>query len=543
MRPRRRREGSTAVEVELARHLFASVTEEMGLVLMRSAFSPNIKERRDYSCALFDRRGRAVAMGDHMPVHLGSMPASVEAVLGTLPPGPGEMVSVNDPFSGGTHLPDLTLVAPFPLRARRPRYFLANRAHHSDMGGISPGSMPPGAREIYQEGLIVPPVRLVRGGRVDRDLLAVLLANVRTPDERQADLLAQVAANLAGARRLEELEAHHGRRALERLSRGQIEYASRAVLAFLRRIPDGIYRAEEFLEGDGVTERPIRLRVRIRVRRGKVVVDFSGTDPETAGNVNAVESITKSAVYYVFRSLVREEIPFNAGCFSSLEVIVPPGTVLSARRPAAVAGGNVETSQRVADLILAALAKALPRRIPAQSSGTMTNLTLGGRDPSTGRPFTYYETVAGGMGASPAGPGLSGVHTHMTNSLNTPVEALEQAFPIQVVRYSVRQRSGGVGLNRGGDGIIREIRLTVPGEAGLLAERHRIAPRGLGGGGDARPGRAFHVGKRGSRRISPKTTLPLAAGDSIRIETPGGAGWGRRSSGRGGRKRRSRPGA
>jgi len=515
-----------AVRVELARHLFASVTEEMGLVLMRSAFSPNIKERRDYSCALFDGDGRAVAVGDHMPVHLGSMPSSVEQVLKIRPPGPGEMVAVNDPFAGGTHLPDITLVAPYPLRSSRPRYYLANRAHHSDVGGMSPGSMPPGAREIFQEGVILPPVRLFRDREPDPDILALFLANVRTPGEREADLRAQAAANHAGARRLGELEAHHGNRLLAAWAGEQIDYASRVVRSCLKGIPDGSYRAVEFLEGDGVAERRIRLQVEVRVRGGRVRVDFRGTDPEAEGNVNAVESITRSAVYYVFRSLVREEIPFNAGCFSALEVRIPPGTVLSAQRPAAVAGGNVETSQRVVDLVLKALAKALPGRIPAQSSGTMTNVTLGGRDPVTGRPFTYYETVGGGMGASPSAPGLSGVHTHMTNSLNTPVEALELAYPLRVVRYSLRRGSGGRGLHRGGDGIVREIRLLVPGRAAILAERHRISPQGLCGGAPGRPGRAWKIGRR-RVRVGSKAGFSLRSGESLRVETPGGGGWGR----------------
>jgi N-methylhydantoinase B len=295
------------------------------------------------------------------------------------------------------------------------------------------------------------------------------------------------------------------------------------------------------LEGDGVRERPIRLRVEVRVVRGRVTVDFQGTAPQVQGNVNAVESITRSAVYYVFRSLVREEIPFNAGCFSAIDVRIPPGTVLSALPPAAVAGGNVETSQRVVDLVLSALAKALPGRIPAQSSGTMTNLTLGGRDPATGRPFTYYETVGGGMGASPRAPGLSGVHTHMTNSLNTPVEALEQAYPLRVVRYALRRNSGGDGRHRGGDGIIREIRLGVPGQAALLAERHDVAPRGLSGGGPGKPGRAYHLSGGASRRIPAKAVVALAAGDSIRVETPGGGGWGtRRRRGPGIRRNRRR---
>lgn len=514
------------VLVELARHLFASVAEEMGTVLRRSAFSANIKERRDYSCGLFDEKGRAVAMGDHMPVHLGSMPATVECVQARCPPRRDEMVAVNDPYSGGTHLPDVTLVAPYPLDSARPRFYVANRAHHSDIGGMLPGSMPPGAREIFQEGLIIPPVRLIRRGRPDPDIMAILLANVRTPAEREADLRAQAAANRAGAGRLRELEKRHGAARIQEWARDQILYASRVVKTFLREIPDGTYRAEEQMEGDGVTDHPIRLRVSLHVRRGRVAVDFSGTDPETEGNINAVESITRSAVYYVFRCLVREEIPYNAGCFSAIEIRIPPGSVLSARRPAAVAGGNVETSQRVVDLLLRALSDAIPDRIPAQSSGTMSNLTLGGKDPHSGVPFTYYETVAGGMGASPAGAGHSGVHTHMTNSLNTPVEALEQAYPLRVVRYRLRRGSGGAGLHRGGEGVVREIQLLAPGQVSILAERHRFAPSGLRGGAPGEPGKAWLRSSRGRRRVGSKVTLRLEPGDSIALETPGGGGWG-----------------
>jgi N-methylhydantoinase B len=523
---RRRASRPDPVSLELARHLFSSVVEQMGQVLMRCAFSANIKERRDYSCALFDYQGRAVALGDHMPVHLGSMPETVTQVLRRLPPRGGEMVAVNDPFAGGTHLPDITLVAPFPFAARRPRFYLANRAHHSDVGGMRPGSMAPGSEEIFQEGIVLPPVRLVRGGRMDPDLLALILSNVRTPREREADLRAQIAANLAGAQRLREIEGRVGRRKLALWSAAQIAYAYRIVRAFLRRIPDGTYVAEEFLEGDGIEVRPIRLRASLRVRRGNVEVDFRGTDPQTRGNVNAVESITRSAVCFVFRCLVKEDIPYNAGCFLPLRILLPAGSVLSARRPAAVAGGNVETSQRVVDLVLKALGRALPGRIPAQSCGTMTNVTLGGADSRSGSGFAYYETIGGGMGASAAGPGLSGVHTSMTNSLNTPVEALEQTYPVRVIRYALRRGSGGKGRHRGGDGIIREIAALIPMEAALFTDRHLRAPSGAAGGGPGKVGAAWKVSGKSVSRLGSKTCLELKAGDSLRIATPGGGGWG-----------------
>lgn len=523
----RLRRWSAAVEREMARRLFGSIVEGMGTVLMRSAFSPNIKERRDYSCALFDARGKAVAVGDHMPVHLGSMPAAVGQVLRSAPPGAGEMIAVNDPYSGGTHLPDVTLVAPYPARARRARYYLANRAHHSDIGGAHPGSMAPGSREIYEEGIILPPVRLVRHGEPDPDLLRLLLANVRTPLEREADLRAQIAANREGGRLLEEMERRVGRARLAAWSSDTIRYAGRIVRSFLREIPPGSYRATEILEGDGVTGSPIRLKVCVRIRRGRVQVDFDGTDPQVRGNINAVEAITRSAVYFVFRCLVREEIPFNEGCFDAIEVRLPPGTVLSATRPSAVAGGNVEASQRVVDVVLKALARAMPGRIPAQSSGTMTNITMGGRDPRTGERFTYYETVGGGMGASSLRAGLSGVHTGMTNSLNTPIEALEQALPIRVTRYALRTGSGGGGLHPGGRGVVREFEALCETQAALFAERHRRSPSGAHGGGDGAPGGAWIL--RGGKTVplESKSRMTLKPGDRLRIATPGGGGWGR----------------
>ena len=517
-----------SVELELARQLFGSVVEGMGRVLMRSAFSPNIKERRDYSCALFDANGRAVALGDHMPVHLGSMPAAVQRVLEILPPRGGEMVAVNDPFSGGTHLPDLTLVTAYPASRARPRFYLANRAHHSDIGGAHPASMAPGPEEIFEEGLVIPPIRLVRDAHPDPGLMSLILANVRTPREREADLRAQMAANLEGCRRLEEVERRVGRKRLSTWAGEQIDYAHRVVRKFLREIPDGTYRAAETLEGGQSGDLLIRLRVRLQVRRGRVTVDFSGTDPQVPGNLNAVEAITRSATYFVFRCLVREAIPFNAGCFDAIEVLIPPGTVLSARHPAAVAGGNVETSQRVVDLVLKALRRALPGRIPAQSCGTMTNLTLGGKNWKTGEAFTYYETIAGGMGASSACPGQSAVHTSMTNSLNTPVEALEQAYPLRVLSYALRSGSGGSGKHRGGDGVVREIQVLAPSEGALLTDRYLQAPAGARGGKPARSGRAWLVSHGRSKRLGSKVCLKLLPGDSLRIATPGGGGWGKK---------------
>jgi N-methylhydantoinase B len=525
-----------AAELEIFKSLFHSVAEEMGAALRRSAFSPNIKERRDYSCAVFDSKGRAAAMGDHMPVHLGSMPMSVAAAIEALPLGPGDIAMLNDPYAGGTHLPDITLVMPVfaaksspgkgQRRRAKPIFYVANRAHHSDIGGAQPASMSL-SEEIYQEGFRIPPVLLARGGAIQRDVLALLLSNVRTPQEREGDLTAQVAACRLGERRLLEALAKYGVPKtgiyLEALQR----YSARLMRAALARIPAGQYRAEDFLDDDGFSRKPVRLRVRIAIHGGRATVDFAGTSPQCRGSINAVLAIAHSAVFYVFRCLLGEDAPACAGLMEPIEVRAPERSVVNARPPAAVAAGNVETSQRIVDVLLRALARALPERIPAASSGTMNNLSFGGLDPRTHEPFAYYETVAGGMGARPVMDGLSGVHTHMTNSLNTPIEAFETAYPVRIRRYSLRRGSGGAGRFRGGDGIVREIEFLTNVRGSILSDRRRIPPYGLAGG---------QPGQRGSNQLlkAGKTvTLPGKAifeasrGSILKIETPGGGGWGR----------------
>lgn len=517
---------SAPILVEVFRNLFASVCDEMGAALQRSAYSPNIKERRDFSCALFDGNGRLVAQGDHMPVHLGSMPASVRAALEARPPGPGDVVALNDPFHGGTHLPDLTLVAPFGDRDGRPLFYVANRAHHSDVGGISPGSMPL-STEIYQEGIRVPPVRLVRNGVADEDLTALLLANVRTPRERVGDLDAQKAALEVGARRLRQMCEKYGEREVSSRAAELIAYAERGTRALLTSIPDGAFTFEDALDDDGFGSGPLVIKVRIDVRGDHAVVDFTGTAAQTVGPVNAVEAITRSAVLYTFRCLLPSEVPANDGCYAPLEIIVPERTIVNARPPAAVAAGNVETSQRIVDVLFGALARALPDRIPAASSGTMNNVTFGGADPRTGAPYAYYETLGGGMGATPKAPGLSGVHTHMTNSLNTPVEAIEHELPVVIRRYGLRRGSGGSGARRGGDGIVREYEFLAPAEATLLSERRVRAPWGSHGGGEGARGEDSILRSDGRVEKMPgKFRVHLAGGDVLVIRTPGGGGWG-----------------
>lgn len=520
--------------LEIFKNLFHSVAEEMGGALRRVAFSPNIKERRDYSCAVFDAAGEVLAMGDHMPVHLGSMPASVAAAIVALDLGRGDMALLNDPYAGGTHLPDLTLVAPVYLRASsRPMFFVANRAHHADVGGAQAGSMGL-SREIFQEGLRIPPVKIMERGRIAPDVLALLLANVRTPVEREGDLTAQIAACRIGERRLAEIVAKYGRHEVEEYERHLLEYSARMMRAALRDIPNGTYRGEDFLDGDGIGDSPLRLVATIRKQGVRAVVDFTGSAAQCAGSVNAVRTIAESAVFYVFRCLLDEQVPATSGLMRPIRVIAPPGTIVNARPPAAVAGGNVETSQRMVDVLLRALARAIPLRIPAASQGTMNNLTLGGSDPRpsaagpTGpAPFAYYETTAGGMGARPTSDGLNGVHTHMTNSLNTPVEVLEHAYPLRVQRYGLRRGSGGAGRYRGGEGIVREIELLVEAQVSLLCDRRRFAPYGLAGGKPGAIGKNELVIRGRARRVAAKCSFYAPAGAVIRVETPGGGGWGK----------------
>jgi N-methylhydantoinase B len=533
-----------AVEIEVFKNIFHSIAEEMGAALRRTAFSPNIKERRDYSCAVFAGSGDVVAMGDHMPVHLGSMPMSVRAAIDAFPHDlrPGDAVMLNDPFAGGTHLPDITVVMPVFITAQarkpvpqraRPDFYVASRAHHADVGGTYPGSMGL-CEEIYQEGVRIPPVKIMRGGTIERDVLALLLNNVRTPQEREGDLGAQIAACHAGAQRLGEVCRRYSLPRVRRAMDDIQDYADELMRALLAKLPEGTFPAEDFLDDDGYSDEPVRIAVSVNVGgkgpKRKLVVDFSGSSPQVRGSINAVEAITYSACFYVFRCLAAAEVPAASGLMRAIRVNVPRGTIVNAVPPAAVAGGNVETSQRVVDTLLRAMAKALPERIPAAASGTMNNLTIGGiddRDPQDPKPFAYYETIAGGMGARPTKSGANAVHTHMTNSLNTPAEALEHAYPLRVTEYSVRKGSGGKGKHRGGDGIIREIELLSDAQVTILADRHQRGPYGLDGGAAGSPGANEVVRPDGSRtRLPAKGSVHLKRGNRVRIASPGGGGWG-----------------
>jgi N-methylhydantoinase B len=506
-----------------------SIAEEMGAALRRTSISPNIKERRDYSCAVFDGKQRVIAMGDHMPVHLGAMPMSVKAVVDNLKMKDGDIAILNDPYAGGTHLPDITLVLPIFIEdAPEPAFYVASRAHHADVGGMHAGSMGP-AQEIYQEGIRIPPILLMREGKMEHGVLALLLANVRTPEEREGDLAAQIGACRVGERRIREVAAKYGLETMNELTDELIAYSERLVRAEVKKMPAGTFKAEDYLDGDGVTDEPIRIAVSISLdpAEGSAIIDFAGSARMVRGSVNAVYPITYSACFYVIRCLLGEEAPATAGLMNSVTVLAPLGSIVNAQLPAPVAGGNVETSQRITDTLLRALAKAAPDRVPAASYGTMSNLTVGGNDPRTSATFTYYETTAGGMGARPGMDGIDGIHCHMTNSLNTPIEALEYAYPFRVRSYGYRKGSGGKGEFRGGDGLVREIELLAPSQVTLLCDRQKFAPYGLAGGEDGAKGRVQLMKANGQTTVLPaKCTMHAEANDVIRVETPGGGGWG-----------------
>lgn len=519
------------VELAIFSSAVHSIAEEMGAALRRTAVSPNIKERRDYSCAIFDARGEVIAMGDHMPVHLGSMPMSVQAAVEVLRFEPGDIAILNDPYAGGTHLPDITMVLPVFLKDgdATPSFYVSARAHHADVGGSFAGSMGP-ASEIFQEGIRIPPVRIVRGGTIDREMLDLILLNVRTPREREGDLAAQIGACRVGEERARQLAEKYGASRAQQWAGALLDYSERLVRAELGQLPAGEFRAEDWLDDDGITDVACRLAAALRLnpQEGSLVIDLRDCCDQVRGSVNAVRSITLSACFYVLRCLLGEHAPATAGILRPLTLWTRKGSIVDALPPSPVAGGNVETSQRIVDVVMRALAQAAPQRVPAASAGTMSNLTIGGVDPRTGLAFTYYETTAGGMGARPTMDGISGVQTHMTNSLNTPIEALEFAYPFRVLRYGRRPDSGGEGRFRGGDGLIREVELLAEAQVTLLAERRRFRPYGLQGGSEGMAGRAtVRFPDAGSEEVLPgKCSRRVPAGTVLRLETPGGGGWG-----------------
>jgi N-methylhydantoinase B len=512
-----------AISLEVFKNLFASVAEEMGVTLQRAAFSPNIRERLDFSCAVFDSAGRMVAQAAHIPVHLGSMPASVEYALKAFPNlSAGDVIALNDPYHGGTHLPDITMVSPVFVGDKL-MFFVASRAHHADVGGMSPGSLPL-STELYQEGIIIPPLKVYEAGGQNEGVMALILANSRAPEERRGDLAAQLAAHRIGEQRMIGLAAAHGiERVLEHAAALQ-DYARRMTEAVIDDLPDGVYRFEDALEGDGQREFMIPIRVAVTIAGNAMTVDFSGSAPQVAGNVNAVEAIVRSATWYCVRLLAGEEVPVNHGCFQPIRVVTEPHSLLNPDFPAAVAVGNTETGQRVVDVVLGALAQAMPHRIPAASQGTMNNLTVGGM--LNGKQFVYYETIAGGHGASPEGDGLSGRHSHMTNTLNTPIEALEYTLPLRVLEYRLRENSGGQGKYRGGEGIRRVYEFLTAATVTVNSERRIHVPYGLQGGKSGAPGINCYRRGQDEQIIGGKCTLQVQNRDQLTIETPGGGGSG-----------------
>lgn len=512
-----------AISLEVFKNLFASVAEEMGVTLQRAAFSPNIRERLDFSCAVFDAQARMVAQAAHIPVHLGSMPASVEYAVNAFDSfQPKDVVVLNDPYRGGTHLPDVTMVSPI-FAGGEIVYFVASRAHHADIGGMAPGSLPL-STELYQEGLIIPPVKLIYSGWTSEGVLDLITANSRDPEERQGDLEAQLAAHRIGESRLLSLMVDHGVENVQEHASALLDYSRRMTEATIEDMPDGVYVFEDALESDGQAETPIPIRATVIVDGNRMTVDFSGSAPQALGNVNAVEAIVRSATWYCVRLLSEEDIPVNHGCFDPVNVVTEPGSVLNPNFPAAVSAGNVETSQRIVDVVLGALAKALPNRVPAASQGTMNNITVGGI--LDGRQFVYYETIAGGHGAGPLGEGISGRHVHMTNTLNTPIEALEYAYPFRIVEYGLRDGSGGKGKHHGGDGVRRAYEFLTPATVTLNTERRINGPYGLRGGHSGETG-AHHLIRDGeTASIGGKYAVNVDTGDHLIIETPGGGGWG-----------------
>ncbi|HSF86103.1 MAG TPA: hydantoinase B/oxoprolinase family protein [Acidimicrobiia bacterium] len=508
-----------AITLELARNQLSSMADEMGVVLRRTAYSPNIKERADCSAAVFVPSGEMLAQAEHIPVHLGSMPASVAAVLERFGDElePEVQYAVNDPYHGGTHLNDLTLVMPVVIDGRLVGW-VANRAHHADVGGEAPGSMPAHATTVDQEGHRVQPMPAVRSGSWLPEFVEPFLAATRTPAERLGDLSAQLGANAAGARRYADMVRAAGATAFLRVADALLAYGERRMEAALGELPDGEYAFRDVMEW---RDDLVPIAVTVRIEGGSLHADFTASAPQVAGNINAVDAVTRSCLYYAVRVATDPTIPTNGGCYRPVTLTAPGGSIVNAAPPAAVAAGNVETSQRIADVLLGALAQAAPDRVPAAGQGTMNNVLIGNDD------FAYYETIAGGQGGRPGRSGQSGIHTGMTNTKNTPIESLESHYPFRVTAYRLRRGSGGAGRYPGGEGIEREIRFDTAATVSLMGERRVVPPWGLAGGEPGACGEDWLIHANGSaERVPGKTTFEVRPGDRLRVLTPGGGGWG-----------------
>ncbi len=517
----------TPIDIQVVNSHLTAISEEMGIVLQRSAFSSNIKERRDFSCAIFDKDAMLLAQAAHIPVHLGAMPDVIAMVKSEFKLGPGDIVITNDPFKGGTHLPDITLVSGvFDRHGKDLLFYIAARAHHADVGADVPGSMGL-SRSISEEGVLISPSLLVSRGQLIEEYLKRLIDKMRNPGERAGDIRAQIACLLRGEQRLKETIMRFGERRFLAILPHLLEYGRRFMCAAIADIPDGQYEFQDFLDDDGLGSGPVSIKAKITIRGDRAAVDFSGTAPQAKTCINATKSVTRSAVYYCFFCLVGEGYPVNAGSLEPVSILAPEGCLLNPLPPAPVAAGNVETSQRIVDVIFGALSKAIPRRIPAAGCGTMNNIAIGSRDTGQNQ-FAYYETIGGGMGASAKTDGLSGVQVHMTNTLNTPIEALEQTYPMMIERYSLRDGSGGHGFHKGGDGIIRRYKFLAPCSISLLTERRKFAPYGLLGGGKGKPGEnlLFKKDVRVPDKLPGKCIIQVRDGDALEIRTPGGGGYG-----------------
>ena len=516
------------VSWELVFRASVFITEEMGVALRRSAFSPNIRERMDHSCAIVNPEGEVVAQAEHIPVHLGSFRVGVRNLLNWLDRegvelNQGDVVLLNDPYISGTHLNDVMVMEPVYAGDRLVGY-VVNKAHHVDVGGPTPGSINPLAKTIYEEGLIIPPVKVVRGSELNKDVVNMILSNFKTPETAHGDLMAQLSANRVGASRIRELVSRYGVDGVLRAWGEGIEYGRRLTVLETSRWPDGAYEAVDYME---LGEDLLPIRIRVEVKGGLVKADFTGTHSQVEAPINAVLGVTYSAVSFAVRSLLSGDIPTNEGFYSVIDVNAPEGTLVNPRKPAPVSGGNVETSQRIADVTFKALAKALPNKVPAAGSGTMMNIMLGGPLPNGGY-WAYYETIGGGTGGRPGKPGVSGVHVNMTNTLNTPIEIAERQYPILFTAYRIRDGSGGVGLYRGGDGIVRSFKVLTPARLSIMAERFKVRPWGLWGGGDGEPGEVTVTRVDGSVvKLPSKASIDLNPNDEVTIKTPGGGGWGK----------------
>lgn len=519
------------IKLEIYKSLFMALCEEMGEVLRRSSFSPNIKERKDFSCALFNAKAEMIAQAAHIPVHLGSMGMAVSEAIKNMSLYPGDVIITNDPFLGGTHLPDITIITPLFLRNskgainRAPTYYLANRAHHADIGGSSPGSMPI-TDNIKNEGLYLSPQKLIQRGKLNQKLMKQIMKTARTPIERKGDITAQLSANKRGETRLKEILGKYGPKEVDRYMNHLLDYEEKLTRAVIQNLPGGFYYFEDFLDDDGFSKEPIRIALSLIIKNDEVTFNFSASSPQTKGPVNATRAITLACISYSLRCLMQTMTQASALSLRPIKLVTKKKTIVDAVYPRPVSGGNVETSQRIVDVILGALYKALPKKIPAASCGSMNNIAFGGFDPIRQRNFAYYETVGGGMGARSHADGLDGVHTHMTNTMNTPVEVLENEFPIRVNRYSYRDQSGGKGAYHGGRGLIRQFEFLAPAEVTLLTERRQIAPYGLAGGKDGERGVNSLIQKNKKRVLPSKIEIKVEPGDQIQMETPGGGGYG-----------------